>query len=92
MLLENNIRPISLLYMPILYGEINSDGKVIEKEFTQKKIKKKTQNTDFENGFFSQNTLMKCIKFKLKVVLNVPIEEKEQKEVIKEKSLNQRMK
>ena len=81
MIIENNVRPISLLYMPVLYGEIDSDGKIVEKKFTQKKKKAKSTNTDFEVGFFSQNSLMKCIKYKLKVVLNVPIEEKEQKEV-----------
>lgn len=81
---NNNIRPVSLIYIPIIYGEMNEDGTVVEKKKTIQPVKedKKTKNNlDFVNGFFSQTTLFDCVEIQLKIVLNVPIDEKEQHEV-----------
>lgn len=83
MINENNVRPVSLVYMPVLYGEVDGDGNLVERDDPniKERPKARERNTDFETGFFSQTSLMQCVKVRLMVVLNVPISEKEQKEV-----------
>lgn len=69
--------------MPVLYGEIQKDGTLLEREDPHAEEAKTPSpvNPDFKNGFFSQTSLVQCVRYKLSIVLNVPISEKEQKEV-----------
>ena len=77
---ENNVRLVSLVYIPIIYGQILDDGKILEtpKQKPTKKITKIEQHLAKTKDKLTKTTLFECIRFKLDITLNVPAQNREE--------------
>lgn len=82
MIPENNIRPLSLVYMPVIYGRILEEGKVLESKNTKpkksKSIKVTKNSSDRAEEMIKKSNLFECIRIRLDVTLNVPPEKRNQ--------------
>ena len=80
MLPENNVRLVSLVYIPIIYGQVLDDGKVLEtpKRKPAKTITKIEQHLGKTKDKLIKTTLFECIRFKLDITLNVPAQNREE--------------